>query len=376
MVGASALTVGAQGYEGHKFFDNWSLGVVGGAVSPTTHHSFLNDARGVAGLELTKGITPVFSVGVQSIAGFNTLGVCSSKGAEGARTAVDNVNTTVFGKANLSNLFFGYNGKPRVFEVEAMAGVGANHYFGEYEGNSATSKVGLNFNFNLGESKAWTLSLRPAMAWDWDAPSSDHAQMNVNSSVIELTAGVTYHFKNSNGEHYFTQVRAYDQAEVDGLNAKINDLRGQVGAKDNEIYAKDAQVRQLQQELNDARNKKPVVQQVVNTKNTKTMESYVTFRQGKSVVDASQLPNVERIATYMRNHKNAKVIIKGYASPEGSAEINARLANARAEAVRGILINKYKIAGSRITAQGEGVGNMFEEPDWNRVSICTLAETK
>lgn len=166
MVGASALTVGAQGYEGHKFFDNWSLGVVGGAVSPTTHHSFLNDARGVAGLELTKGITPVFSVGVQSIAGFNTLGVCSSKGAEGARTAVDNVNTTVFGKANLSNLFFGYNGKPRVFEVEAMAGVGANHYFGEYEGNSATSKVGLNFNFNLGESKAWTLSLRPAMAWD------------------------------------------------------------------------------------------------------------------------------------------------------------------------------------------------------------------
>lgn len=200
--------------------------------------------------------------------------------------------------------------------------------------------------------------------------------MNVNSSVIELTAGVTYHFKNSNGEHYFTQVRAYDQAEVDGLNAKINDLRGQVGAKDNEIYAKDAQVRQLQQELNDARNKKPVVQQVVNTKNTKTMESYVTFRQGKSVVDASQLPNVERIATYMRNHKNAKVIIKGYASPEGSAEINARLANARAEAVRGILINKYKIAGSRITAQGEGVGNMFEEPDWNRVSICTLAETK
>lgn len=374
MLGAAGLSASAQGYEGHKFFDNWSLGVIGGAVAPTTHHSVFSDARGVAGLELTKGITPVFSVGVQSVAGFNTLGICGSKGAEGSYTVVDNVNTTFFGKGNLSNLFFGYTGTPRFFEVEAMAGIGINHYFGNGGLNSATSKVGLNFNFNLGESKAWTVSLRPAMAWDWDAPAVDKAQMNINSSALELTAGVTYHFKSSNGAHHFTVVRPYDQAEVDGLNAKINDLRGQVSDKDKAISTKDAQLRQLQQELNDARNKKPAVQQVVNTKETKTLESYVTFRQGKSVVDASQLPNVERIATYMKNHKNAKVSIKGYASPEGSIEINTRIAKARAEAVKNILVNKYKIAASRITAEGQGVGNMFEEPDWNRVSICTLGE--
>lgn len=374
MLGAAGLSASAQGYEGHKFFDNWSLGVIGGAVAPTTHHSVFSDARGVAGLELTKGITPVFSVGVQSVAGFNTLGICGSKGAEGAYTVVDNVNTTFFGKGNLSNLFFGYTGTPRFFEVEAMAGIGINHYFGDGGFNSVTSKVGLNFNFNLGENKAWTVSLRPAMAWDWDAPAVDKAQMNINSSALELTAGITYHFKSSNGAHHFTVVRPYDQAEVDGLNAKINDLRGQVSDKDKAISAKDAQLRQLQQELNDARNKKPAVQQVVNTKETKTLESYVTFRQGKSVVDASQLPNVERIATYMKNHKKAKVSIKGYASPEGSIEINTRIAKARAEAVKSILVNKYKIAASRITAEGQGVGNMFEEPDWNRVSICTLGE--
>ena len=70
------------------------------------------------------------------------------------------------------------------------------------------------------------------------------------------------------------------------------------------------------------------------------------------------------------------VIIKGYASPEGSAEINAKIANARAVAVRDILVNKYKIAANRISAEGQGVGNMFSEPDWNRVSICTLDESK
>lgn len=37
-----------------------------------------------------------------------------------------------------------------------------------------------------------------------------------------------------------------------------------------------------------------------------------------------------------------------------------------------MLVNRYGIAEERIVAEGQGVGNMFEEPDWNRVSICTI----
>lgn len=372
LLSATVLGAGAQGFVGNKIGDNLSVSVLGGAVAPTTHHSVFGDARGVAGLEVRKDLTPHVGFGIQSFAGFNTLGVCGSKGAEGAKTVIDNVNTTIFGVANLSNLIFGYQGAPRFFEVEAQAGIGVNHNFGEYKGNSVTSKAGLNLNFNLTKDHAWTASVRPAIAWDWDAPAKGKAQMDINSSVLELTAGVTYHFNSSNGKRYFTQAKAYDQAEVDGLNAKINDLRGQLQGKDGEISAKDASIRQLQQLLNEERAKKPAVQEIVNT--NKTLESIVTFRQGKSTVDVAQLPNVERIATYMKNHKDAKVDIKGYASPEGSAEINARIAKARAEAVKTILVNKYKIAASRISAEGQGVGNMFDEADWNRVSICTLGE--
>ena len=50
------------------------------------------------------------------------------------------------------------------------------------------------------------------------------------------------------------------------------------------------------------------------------------------------------------------------------------IAKQRAESVKNMLINRYKIAANRITAEGQGVGNMFEEPDWNRVSICTINE--
>ena len=42
------------------------------------------------------------------------------------------------------------------FEVETVAGIGWLHYAvnGESDLNSMSSKLGLNFNFNLGEEKA------------------------------------------------------------------------------------------------------------------------------------------------------------------------------------------------------------------------------
>lgn len=56
----------------------------------------------------------------------------------------------------------------------------------------------------------------------------------------------------------------------------------------------------------------------------------------------------------MKNHKDAKVEIKGYASPEGSKEINEKLSVARAEAVKNILVKRYKISADRLTTKGMG----------------------
>ena len=71
----------------------------------------------------------------------------------------------------------------------------------------------------------------------------------------------------------------------------------------------------------------------------------------------------------MKNHPEAKVEIRGYASPEGSAEINQRLSNERAEVVRQALIKKYKIAADRLTAVGMGATDkLFEQVEFNRVA--------
>lgn len=140
-----------------------------------------------------------------------------------------------------------------------------------------------------------------------------------------------------------TLARPYDQLEVDGLNARINDLRSEMQSQADQSQAAQSdanrKISELQNALNECRTQKPKV--ITNT--NATMESYVTFRQGRYSIDAAQLPNVERIGTYLKNHTNAKVVIKGYASPEGSAEVNARIANQRAEAVKSLLIKSIRL---------------------------------
>ena len=358
---------GQTALEGNKFSDNWSIGINVGGVTPLTHHSFFKNMRSAVGVHVSKHLTPTFGLGFEAMGYFNTTK---------SKTAFDESNVSLLGLVNLNNLFGGYLGTPRLFEVETVAGIGWLHYSmnGDGDLNSMSSKLGLNFNFNLGEEKAWTLGLKPALVYDMNANGFENTCFNANRAAWEITAGLKYHFACSNGKHHASFAKLYDQTEVDALNAQVNSLRQENADKNAELEAASQKTAELEKELSDCRNQGPTIVTDTITNNRKTLESVVTFRQGGISVESSQIPNVERIATYLRNHKAATVSIKGYASPEGKAEVNARIARQRAEAVRNMLVKRYKIAESRIAAEGQGVGNMFEEPDWNRVSICTIHE--
>ncbi len=88
------------------------------------------------------------------------------------------------------------------------------------------------------------------------------------------------------------------------------------------------------------------------------------------------MPNVEMIADYMKHNPKSKVEIKGYASQDGNLDFNIKLAQNRAESVKKLLVKKYGISADRISASGEGIGHMFKEESWNRVSICTPRRIK
>lgn len=356
-----------RAYEGANLGDNWSIGIHAGVTTPLTHSAFFPNMRATWGLGIGKQLTPFFGMGVEAMTSINTTA---------SKTAFDNTNVSLLTSVNLSNLFAGYWGTPRLFEIETVAGLGWLHYAqnGDGDRNSISSKLGLNFNFNLGEAKAWTIGIKPALVYDLNACGERNVGFNANRAAWEITASLKYHFRCSNGKHHISFAKLYDQAEVDALNEQVNNLRQTNVDQEAELTAANQRNAELEQQLADCKNQGPVIVTDTITSHKKTLESVVTFRQGGVSVVASQTPNVERIATYLKNHEKATVSIKGYASPEGKAEVNARIAQQRADAVKSLLVKRYKIAENRITAEGQGVGNMFEEPDWNRVSICTIHE--
>lgn len=371
-----AISAQAQAtVEGSKFFDNWSLGLKGGAVSPAKGHGFWHNSRGIFGLELKKQITPVFGIGIEGEWTVNTSSWTGFKSA----TALDHQYVGVYGTLNLMNVFAGYKGAPRFFEIEAVAGTGWLHAYYPYaskvlDGNSWANKAGLNFNFNLGESKAWTLSIKPAVVWNMNAGCNSsnvlgyNAQYNLNHAYVEMEAGVTYHFKNSNGTHSFKLAKLFDEELVASLNAEINSLRAQLNNCNADKAALQQKINDLEQKLADCLNKKPQVVEVV--KNLDNVH-YVFFNLSSSTIQANQKPNIFMIAEQLKKDSNATVDVKGYASKDGSKSFNEKLAAKRAQSVKKALI-KEGVAESRINAEGAGIGDRFEQNTWNRVAICTV----
>jgi outer membrane protein OmpA-like peptidoglycan-associated protein len=233
--------------------------------------------------------------------------------------------------------------------------------------------VGLNFNFNLGDDAAWTFGIKPAVVFNLtgDFPNKKMG-FNKGHANMEILLGLTYHFADADGNRHFALVNTVDPMTVASMNAEINDLREVVVAKDMELVALADELLVIQEQLNEERSK----QAMAKGDTLNIVESVVAFRFNQSDVEGSQMPSIEHVANYLKDHPDVNVTINGYASPEGTEEYNLNLSQRRADAVKAILVDKYGIASTRINAIGHGVGDIFSEPAWNRVGICTIDEVK
>ena len=360
---AMAVSVSAQTVTESKTFDNFYIGINGGAQVKTTNEAWMKNLNSNAGLRIGRWFTPVFGLAAESNVYFNDH--CSHFMPQ-SKTIARYMNTSLIATVNFSNWFAGYKGEPRTFEFVPVFGFGWGHTFGTEDNfNVLTSKAGIDFTFNLGSKKAWQIYVEPSMNWALNGYGYEGVAYDINKSAFQLNAGIVYKFKNSNGSHNFTIAQLRDQNEIDGLNSQINSLRGDLNDKDAQLSAKDKQIKDLQNALDEC-NKKP---KYVKPATATNLQPTVLFRQGKAVVDKSQMPNIELIAQYMKNHQDAKVEIKGYASPEGNKDFNQALSQKRADAVKNVLVKKYKIAADRLTTKGMGATDkLFKQVEFNRVS--------
>ena len=351
-----AASVSAQTVAESKTFDNIYVGINGGVATKTTGHKWLSDLDPNAGIRIGRYFTPVFGLAIEGNAYF------SNKPWGSTGTVVRATNASLLGTVNLSNWFGGYKGEPRTFEVSALYGLGWMHVFSNNKflkaatsenRNRMTSKAALDFAFNFGSAKQFQFYVEPSINFAFLGQANSHnvsasaagpvftevhadygykatgqagqPAYNINNSFVQLNAGLVYKFANSNGTHNFTIATSRDQAEIDALNAQINELRN----RKPEVITKEV-VKEVVKEVPSVKVKEFTVSDLV----------FVTFAQGKSALtkDAkAALNNVKQ---------GVHVQVVGTASPEGSKELNDRLSQARADVVanylkgRGVIVDE------------------------------------
>jgi len=342
----SAVVSGAKAQiatENSNALDNLSIGVTAGLSTPLDFNSVFPLNTSV-GLRATKGVTPIFGAQLEA------LGVLNDNHFGDIHTAFNALNINGNLVTNLSNAFGGYKGTPRVFEINAVTGLGWLHACGPVE-NNFVAKTGFDLVFNIGKKKAHSIVITPAIMWNLTHPgnfqfSNAHSQLGIGISYV-------YHFKNSNGTHHF---KTYD-----------------VGAMIGEIDRLNGANAQLEKDLDACLKREPVaVEKVVEKviENTKTevvedkvqTEWIVQFSQGGAILTKEAKTILNTIP------ENTIVEVVGTASPEGSKEANQRISEKRAAVVADYLTKR----GVKVSSW-EGKGVQIGEST-NRLAIVTIVQ--
>lgn len=316
--------------ETSKVTDNISVGVNAGVTTPLDFNEVfpLNTTFGIT---LQKDLTPTFGFRATGTVGFKfpnggEVGLFNV-GEEGVlpltatTTFVKTVNVGLDGILNLSNLFNGYDGTPKLFEVSAVGGLGWMHVYDNNNignNNFLTAKTGLDFGFNLGRAKAVMLYAEPAVLWNLTA--NGKPKFNKEHAQLSLSVGVAYRFLTSNGTHNF---KLYDIGTMEKIN---QDLAKRIADLETANARLKAVAPKPMRQAPVAQTSKVVEKTIGGIEVPFAFDSAELSAEAKTILD--------KIAT------GSTVIVDGFASAVGTPEYNEKLSAERAENVAMYLRNK------------------------------------
>ncbi|MGO9138507.1 MAG: OmpA family protein, partial [Syntrophales bacterium] len=98
--------------------------------------------------------------------------------------------------------------------------------------------------------------------------------------------------------------------------------------------------------------KAPEVEQKILEKGRATLD--VKFDFDKAVVKPQYYKDIQSVAEVMKKYPDLKIVIEGHTDNVGGNKYNLNLSQKRAEAVKNVMVTKFNIEPSRLTAKGFG----------------------
>ena len=260
---------------------------------------------------------------------------------------------------NLSNMIFGYN-PTRVWNFIPFLGAGINRNC-SYDTYAMNLSAGLLNNFRI--TKHFGLYLE--LGWNYHEQDFDGVSYSGKGNSLwegkdnkfYAEVGMNFNIGKSTWEKTpdVDAIKALSQAQIDALNAQLNDAN-----------AENARLKNLL-----AQKKEEPAPVVKNYSNTPLS---VFFNINKATVASKKdLVNVQSLADYAKEN-NANLVVTGYAdSATGSAEYNQKLSERRAETVANELV-KLGVSRDQITTEGKGGVKDLSPVSYNRRATVKLAE--
>lgn len=317
---ATVFTANAQiATENSKLFDNTYVGVEAGVTTPLDFNSVF-PLNTVVGIKLGKELTPVFGFELEGQTFFN-----ENNFTPWTNTFVKGTNVGLNGVTNLSNLFGGYKGTPRFFEVKANVGLSWLHYWNT-SANDMLAKTGIDLAFNLGKTKAHTIAITPTVYWNLTGSADHKMSFNKHRAQLGVFASYVYHFKTSNGTRHF---KTYD---VGAMIGEIDRLNEELAKKPTKVIVEKVVTKAV-----------PATAAVATVNATNTT---IFFAFDSDELDDRAKAELDKLG------ENGIYCIDAYASSEGSTEYNVALSQRRADAVKAYLEGR----GAKVeSAVGHGV---------------------
>lgn len=389
-------------YQTNKFWDNWYLGIGGGAnlgmdyISESLKSKNPDDARVGWGLNIEafvgKNITPCFGVrlGYQGISGAadrtwgtlckdtkfylpNTVEQSSLDLAKYPSTNFHYIHADALW--NWSNQFAGYKEK-RIVDVIPYAHFG--FMWASVKGREAytfdktcnvAGGVGLLVPFRIGTRVHIVPDIRLTICDDRVLYGEHGGRMGMNGicSFVSASLGIQVGL----GKQNFTRVAttmAATTAALAAAEAAKNALQAEKDKLANALAAANADNDALAKENARLKNQKPVVEKAGLNLN-KTMAIY--FEIGKAKLSNKELEHLDFfVQNVIANNKSLKFTIAGSAdSKTGSVAGNQALSQKRADYIYNLLTTKYGLSEDNFTVKALGGVSNSANPELDRAAL-------